>query len=517
MASVPNLTIYEAWQSTLVSFLVPACVLSAWPVFVIVCAANRAPLKLLCILALVSLADGLLGSCAFPLTHQYAFTPSQNNGLFYAGSLSYWLGGLVLGPVMEVGGARKSSIALSLVGLLGAAFSAQDTFVLTFLGRCCSATATAGLTTLVEYLLYAEARLPRGGPGEGDEQYLDKEHHPSSGSGGGDPGAGIDSLGGGVLTMYHQLRPLMLWAAMRLGQYAMFATPMISTGPCWAATVCYAVVVLMVWKVFPLASRRKKLSGDAGAEADGLFPGLVPAKSRLLSLLSSMLSPAVLRWGRCFASTYAVSIHTLLQPKQVARHLVDILFGGLFLVLSLLWVPTLEMYDDSIPFGFIFQIFMIARFLGSTISLPVWAAGWAEAALVLLLSVAARVLNTSRDYAIPVTIMLAGVVMHLVAGVAQTTGSLWRAEYPAATAPLTFLFLVHALTGISGWLFLLVIDGKYMEDAFVFEARWIYALMWVEAVALAQYIVKRARQHRETTVLPSSGVKESWREGGAEW
>lgn len=59
----------------------------------------------------------------------------------------------------------------------------------------------------------------------------------------------------------------------------------------------------------------------------------------------------------------------------MARHLVDVFFSGLFFVLSLLWISTLEMYDDSIPFGSIFQAFVILHFLRSTLSLSALAVG----------------------------------------------------------------------------------------------------------------------------------------------
>lgn len=536
-------TIYDAWQSTLAPFLVPACVLSAWPVFMIVCAGNRTPLKLLCMLGLVSLADGLLGSCAYPLLHQYAFSPWQNNALFYAGSACYWLGGLAFGPVLEGWGTRQSAIVLSLLGLLGALGSMQEFFVLALVGRCCSATATTGLSTLVEYVLYDEARLrpahaSPSGPGSAEhddggsgsdsgDPHGDHEAHASAERGHGIGQEGAEGHGGGMLTMFHQLRPVSLWAAMLVGQYAMTATPHISTGPCWAAAGCYVVTALMAWKLLPawsaaeafkLTSRLRSLSstkvvgamerrlpGFATAARSGSAtfapsPSSVAGAAVSSGSLSGFACEATLaqRWLRYFVGSYVLSVKTFLNPRLLARHLVDVFFGGLFLTLSLVWVPTLEMYDDSIPFGFIFQIFMIAQFLGATFSLPVWAYGWAEAALVVLLSVTARVLNTSRDYAIPVTIMFAGVAMHCVAGVVRTTGSLWRAEYPSAAAPLTFLFFMKALSGICGWVFLNGIDGKYMEDVYVFEARWVYGLMWLEAVALAQYVAKRAAQHRST-------------------
>lgn len=198
----------------------------------------------------------------------------------------------------------------------------------------------------------------------------------------------------------------------------------------------------------------------------------------------------------CGGGSYAVSVKTLTHPTRLTRHLVDVLFGGLFFVLSLLWMSTLEMYDDSIPFGFIFQAFMIPHFLRSTLSLSVLAVGWVEVARV---SVTAHVLTTSCDYAIPTTIMLAGVAMHLVVGVVQTTSSLRRAEYPSAEAPLTFFFIMNTLTKISGWLFLSAIDNKYMEDVFMFETWWVYELMWIKAVALAHFISKRATHHRKAS------------------
>ncbi|CAJ1985631.1 Protein of unknown function (DUF791) [Leishmania donovani] len=505
----PAASIYDAWKETLLPFLVPATVLSAWPMIMLIRDRNRVPIKLLTIAALVSLADGLLGSCAFPLQHQYAFSLSANSAFFYAGTVTYWLSGAALSPLMEMWGCQRSCMALAIAGAAGAWGSGQSIALFVLCGRIATAAATSGLSTWVECALYHEAHV----------------HHCPSAAAGDDKGMvdsnGGEALGGsGALTIFHQVRPAMLLFSMIASQYVMAVTPTVSVAPCWVALLCYIGVFVVAWGLAALpatsaagsswwtgsnpfhvaggggngvhaknASRKDASSSTSEFESTVamLLPGVAlsccSAGGSRLSSSKHML--------RHYVHAYSTSIRTLCMPRYLARHIVDIVFGAAFLTGSLLWVPTLELYDDSIPFGFVFELFMIATFLGSTFSLPVWAVGGAEAALVVLLSLSERTLSTSRDYAIPVTIMLGGIVLHLTHGCVLTMGSLWRAEYPISSAPLTLLFLLKASTGVLGWVFLNAIDGKYMEDAFFFEAQWMWVLMWVEAVALTQYIVAR--------------------------
>ncbi|KAG5488118.1 hypothetical protein LSCM1_08183 [Leishmania martiniquensis] len=500
----PSASIYDAWEETLLPFLVPAVVLSSWPVLMLFRERNRTPLKLLAIAALVSLADGLLGSCAFPLQHQYAFSPTANSALFYAGTVTYWLSGAALSPLMELMGCRRSCMVLAIVGAAGAWGSGQCVVFLTLVGRIASAAATSGLSTWVECALYHEGRVHR---------------IPATAAAAADSNRGEELGGGGTLTLFHQLRPLMLLFSMVASQYVMVVTPTVSLAPCWAAFLCYIGVFVAAWSLAALpgatvsgstwsmtaaplsvngsgngAPSKRGSAEDAlwnGSGLEGATAVLLPGVALKCGGVGGSRMPAPQRILRHYMHAYSTSIRTLCLPRYVARHIVDIVFGAAFITASLLWVPTLELYDDSVPFGFVFKLFMIATLLGSTFSLPVWAVGGAEAALVALLSLSERTLSTSRDYAIPVTIMLSGIVLHLTYGCVLTTGSLWRAEYPAASAPLTLLSMMKAFTGILGWVFLNAIDGKYVEDAFVFEAQWVWLLMWVEAVALTQYIVAR--------------------------
>lgn len=506
----PAASIYDAWRQTLLPFLVPAMVLSAWPMIMLVRDRNRVPVKLLTIAALVSLADGFLGSCAFPLQHQYAFSLSANSAFFYAGTVTYWLVGAVLGPLMEMWGCRRSCMALAIVGAAGAWGSGQSIALLVLCGRIASAAATSGLSTWVECALYHEAR---------------GHHAPSATTAAGDDKGMVDGnsgealTGSGALTILHQIRPAMLLFSMIASQHVMVVTPAVSVAPCWVALLCYLGVFVIAWglAVLPATSAAglpwwtgpnpshvngggngahaksasMKDASSNGSGLEGTVAMLLPGVSlSYCSAGGSRLSSSQ-RILRHYAHAYGTSIRTLCMPRYLARHIVDVVFGAAFFTGSLLWVPTLELYDDSIPFGFVFELFMIATFLGSTFSLPVWAVGGAEAALVVLLSLSERTLSTSRDYAIPVTIMLGGIVLHLTHGCVLTMGSLWRAEYPTSGASLTLLFLLKACTGVLGWVFLNAIDGKYMEDAFLFEAQWMWVLMWVEAVALTQCIVAR--------------------------
>ncbi|CAG9567109.1 hypothetical protein LMJF_01_0440 [Leishmania major strain Friedlin] len=504
----PAASIYDAWKETLLPFLVPATVLSAWPTIMLIRDRNCVPIKLLTIAALVSLADGLLGSCAFSLQHQHAFSLSANSAFFYAGTVTYWLSGAALSPLMEVWGCRRSCMALALAGAAGAWGSGQSITLFVLCGRIATAAATSGLSTWVECALYHEAHGHHSpSPAAGDDKDM------ADGNGG-------EALGGsGALTIFHQVRPVMLFFSMIASQYVMAVTPTVSVAPCWVALLCYLGVFVVAWglSVLPAASAAGSSwwTGSNPFHVNGGSNG-VHGKSASMKEASSSCSefestvatllPGVVlsccsaggsrlsapqRLLRHYVHAYSASIRTLCMPRYLARHIVDIIFGAAFLTGSLLWVPTLELYDDSIPFGFVFELFMIATFLGSTFSLPVWAVGGAEAALVVLLSLSQRTLSTSRDYAIPVTIMLGGIVLHLTYGCVLTMGSLWRAEYAISSAPLTLLFLLKACTGVLGWVFLNAIDGKYMEDAFVFEAQWMWVLMWVQAVALTQCIVAR--------------------------
>ncbi|KAG5512302.1 hypothetical protein JKF63_07825 [Porcisia hertigi] len=514
----PLASIYDAWGDTLFPFLVPAMVLSVWPVMMIIRARNRTPIKLLGIAALVSLADGLLGSCAFALQHQYAFSLSTNSAFFYAGTVTYWLGGAVLGPVMEMWGFRRSCMALAAAGIAGAWGSGQSIVAFALVGRISSAAATSGLMTWVEYALFHEGpvhRSPVAGAValEGDDKTMAM-------------GDTTEDLGRfGLLTMFHQIRPIMMWLSMLVSQYVMVATPTVSSAPCWAAAACYLGVLVVLWSFTVLHGTSAALSVSSrslagvprcgstlnGAHRKSLNGKHVSAYDlKVAGMASSPPPPSPLRSaggrggnGSVYRNTlawrviehymhaYATAMRTLFSPRYMASHIVVIVFGAVFFTSSLLWVPTLELYDDSIPFGLVFQLFMIATFLGCTFTLPVWAVGGAEAALVFLLSLSGRTLFTSQDYAIPVTIMLSGVVLHLTHGALLTMSSLWRAEYPSASASLTFLFMMKACTGCLGWVFLHAIDGVYMEEAFVFKARWIRRSMWVAAVALAQFIVSR--------------------------
>ncbi|KAG5487396.1 hypothetical protein CUR178_08482 [Leishmania enriettii] len=504
----PSASIYDAWEETLLPFLVPAMVLSVWPVLILTRDRNRAPLKLLTIATLVSLADGFLGSCAFPLQHQYAFSLSANSALFYAGTVTYWLGGAVLSPLMELMGCRRSCMALAIAGAAGAWGSGQCIVLLTIVGRIASAAATSGLSTWVECALYHEARVHRApATAEGADKAT------------ADGSRGEELGGGGTLTIFHQVRPAMLLFSMIASQYVMVVTPTVSLAPCWAAFLCYIGASFVAWSLpllpgapasasswsvapvsllanvsgngAPTKSISVKDGSSNGLALENTAATLLPGLTLKCGSAGGQRMSAPQRIVRHYVHAYSTSIRTLCLPRYFARHIVDIVFGAAFLAASLLWVPTLELYDDSIPFGFVFRLFMIATFLGSTFSLPVWAVGGAEAALVVLLSLSERTLSTSRDYAIPITIMLGGITLHLTYGCVLTTGSLWRAEYPASSASLTLLSVMKACTGILGWVFLNAIDGKYMEDAFVFLAQCMWLLMWVEAVALTQYIVTR--------------------------
>ncbi|AIN95146.1 hypothetical protein LPMP_010450 [Leishmania panamensis] len=507
----PSPSIYDAWEDTLLPFLVPAMVLSTWPILMLMRTRSRTPIKLLTIAALVSLVDGLLGSCAFPLQHQYALSLSANSALFYAGTATYWLGGLALSPLMEIWGCRRSCMALAVVGMVGAWGSGQSTVLFALVGRIASAAATSGLLTWVECALYHEPHVHRSPAADRD----DKDTADSNG--------GEELSDSGTLTLFHQVRPAMLLLSTVASQYVMVVTPTVSLAPCWAALLCYLGVFVVACRltVLPGASATgwpqwtelisfhvsgsgngvhaksasvknvpaSAVMSDSTAAALLLLPGMaLNCSSSSAGHSQKAFSHGVL-WH--YAHSYGTSIRALCLPRHFARHVVDIVFGATFFTASLLWVPTLELFDDSIPFGVVFKLFMIATFLGSTFSLPVWAVGGAEAAVVVLLSLSERTLSTSRDYAIPVTIMLSGIVLHLTYGCVLTTGSLWRAEYPASSSTLTLLFTMKACTGVLGWVFLSLIDGKYMEDAFVFEAQWMWVLMWVEAVALTQYIVAR--------------------------
>ncbi|GET85402.1 hypothetical protein, unknown function [Leishmania tarentolae] len=524
----PSVSIYDAWKETLLPFLVPAMVLSAWPMMVLIRGHNRTPIKLLSIAALVSLADGLLGSCAFPLQHQYAFSLSENSAFFYAGTVSYWLSGVVLGPLMEMWGCQRSCMALAIVGAAGAWGSGQGIALFALLGRIASAAATSGLSACVECALYHEVHL----------------HHAPSAAGGDDK-AVVDSNsnevlgGGGALMILHQVRPAMLLCSTFVSPYVMVVTPTSSWAPCWVALLCYLGVAAVSWSLaaspptsdvgsMPATASRPFHVNRSGNGIPATSASMKAASSKILEPESTvaMILPGIpfncrkvsgppLSWPqrilRHYVSAYSASVRALCLPRYLAHHIVEIVFGAAFFAGSLLWVPTLELYDESIPFGFVFQLLMITTFLGSTFSLLVWAVGGAEVALVVLLSISERTLSTSRDYAIPVTIMLGAIMLHLTHGCALTVGSLWRAEYRVSSAPLTLLCMQKACTGVLGWGFLHAIDGKYMEDAFLFEAQWMWVLMWVEAVALTQYIVARmapggCRRADDATVAKGLGA-----------
>ncbi|KAK7194846.1 hypothetical protein NESM_000405400 [Novymonas esmeraldas] len=520
----PSASIYDAWSETLLPFLVPAMVLTVWPAIMVVRARHRAPIKLLAVAALTALADGLLGSCAFPLQHQYAHSLATNTALFYVGTTTYWLSGVVLGPLMELLGCRLSCMALAIIGIIGAWGSGRSTVLFALVGRAASAAATSGLATWAEYALYDEV-----------------QQHRKVGADAADGKTGaLDSaaeLGGGTLTILNQLRPVMQYLASVLSAYTMAITPTVSVAPSWVAGLCYVGVLLLVQSLsWPPPTRTAPATTVAvsshstsftpavsgtftggnirGPSAPRASTGAAAEDEGAAAPHSALLLPGAAvggslgggrRWKlppprqllQHYARTYITSVKTLVRLRYLARHCVEIVFGAVMLAASLLWVPTLELYDDSVPFGLVFQLFMLTTLLGSTFALPVWAVSGAEAALVVLLSLCERTLLTSRDYAIPVTIMLAGIVLHLTHGALCTTGSLWRAGYPSGTVPLTYLFVVKACTGVLGWVFLDVMDGVFMEDAFVFEGRWTGLLLWVEAVALTQAMVTRLAPTRD--------------------
>lgn len=122
-----------------------------------------------------------------------------------------------------------------------------------------------------------------------------------------------------MLTMYHQLRPLTLWASMLLGRYVMDATPHLSARLCRAAAGCYLLVLVMTWRflsprttgeALKRTSRLRGLSNTAaGAEADPYLSGFMPARPPCsspihcgVSPVLSSDSPALWRWLLCYLS-----------------------------------------------------------------------------------------------------------------------------------------------------------------------------------------------------------------------